>query len=352
MAQQKPRVFISSTVSDLTQYRQAVVEAIRELGLEPILQEIETVAINSGQPLEQVSQRIKTSDIIILIVGHRYGAEVPTVGKGWVELEYEIARNAGIPTLLFMAKEDAPWPPTAIDGDRSRISQFRRRLQNENLVYTFATPSDLAAGVVQGLTRFLVHSEQKKTSEPKSQKAGREQRQVRIIRLLLSSPGDVSEERDRISNAVFRFNQESVEERGLFIKLVRWEDMAPQIGPGAQNVINNQIGEYDLFIGIMWNRFGTPTDIAASGTKEEFDAAVELWRENRKPWITFYFGSKPANLTNVEQLDQKRLVIEFQADVRKLGVVRTFNGPDDFEDIVYRDLLRITTLPEFMSLLD
>jgi hypothetical protein len=37
--------------------------------------------------------------------------------------------------------------------------------------------------------------------------------------------------------------------------------MAPQIGPKAQAVINKQIGAYHLFCGIMWNRFGTPTEI-------------------------------------------------------------------------------------------
>ncbi len=43
--------------------------------------------------------------------------------------------------------------------------------------------------------------------------------------------------------AVFQFNQQEVEESGVFLKLVRWEDMAPQIGPGPQQVINNQIGD-------------------------------------------------------------------------------------------------------------
>jgi hypothetical protein len=40
----------------------------------------------------------------------------------------------------------------------------------------------------------------------------------------LSSPGDVAEERERVARAVFRFNQNAVEENGLFIKLVRWEE--------------------------------------------------------------------------------------------------------------------------------
>src|SRR5262249_31078462 len=155
---------------------------------------------------------------------------------------------------------------------------------------------DLRLEVIQSLTRFVAALEQPPKETPaKSTKV----KEVRIVRLLLSSPGDVADERDRVARAVFRFNQQAVEGRGLFIKLVRWEDMAPQIGPKAQAVINKQIGEYHLFCGIMWNRFGTPTEIAASGTKEEFDGAVEGWEKNGRPWIAFYFCDRPANYTTL-----------------------------------------------------
>jgi hypothetical protein len=169
---------------------------------------------------------------------------------------------------------------------------------------------------------------------------------------LLSSPGDVSEERDRVSKAVFRFNQQAVEENGLFIKLVRWEDMAPQIGPKAQVVINKQIGNYHMFCGIMWNRFGTPTEIAASGTKEEFDGAVSCWESDGCPWITFYFCDRPANFTTPEQLNQKASVLQFRTQLNDKGIVRAFVAANEFEDLVYEDLKRITRTPDFLRLLD
>ena len=47
----------------------------------------------------------------------------------------------------------------------------------------------------------------------------------------------------------------------------------PTLGLGidAQDVINRQLGEYDIFLGIMNTRFGSPTHRADSGTEEEFD---------------------------------------------------------------------------------
>jgi hypothetical protein len=156
----------------------------------------------------------------------------------------------------------------------------------------------------------------------------------------LSMP-NVAEEREAVSRAVFRFNQQEVEGSGVFVKLVRWEDMAPQIGPGPQQVINDQIGEYDLFVGIMWNRFGTPTDIAASGTEEEFRAALEQWSCAKRPWITFYFCERPSNFTNEQQLEQKGRVVRFRNELSALGVVRSYLSLDEFENKVFQDLLKI-----------
>jgi hypothetical protein len=186
---------------------------------------------------------------------------------------------------------------------------------------------------------------------PQDKVEGTTAKQVRIIRLLLSSPGDVATERDHFAKAVFRFNQDAVEDRGLFIKLIRWEDLAPQIGPGPQKVINEQLGKYHIFSGIMWNRFGTPTDVASSGTEEEFNAAVGCWTANRRPWICFNFCERPANFTTEEQLLQKQRVLRFRSELQTLGVVRTFLEPTDLESLAYRDLLRITALPEFLRIL-
>ena len=140
---------------------------------------------------------------------------------------------------------------------------------------------------------------------------------------------------------VFRLNQQEVEESGVFLKLIRWEDMAPQIGPGPQQVINEQIGVYDLFVGIMWNRFGTPTDVAASGTEEEFQAALGSWRSTKRPWITFYFCDRPSNFTNQQQLEQKGRVMHFRTELNALGVVRSYGSVEDFESKMLQDLVKI-----------
>ena len=60
-----------------------------------------------------------------------------------------------------------------------------------------------------------------------------------------------------------------------------------------QGIINKQIGEYDIFIGMMWKRFGTPTGKAGSGTEEEFRLAYEYWETTKSVMILFYFCQAP-----------------------------------------------------------
>lgn len=337
------KVFISSTVADLPEYRDAVRDALLGLGLETVsLDQL----VASQEPVDAVFSELAASDLVVLVVGHRYGSIEPQSGKSWVEAEFEAARKLAKPILVFLAREDVPWPVAGIDIERSQIAQFREKLLSNYTVQVFATPAELAMGVSQSLSAFL-----SRVSKPEAEKEEEvSRRMIRIVRLLLSSPGDVADERERYSRAVFRFNQQEVEQEGIFIRLIRWEDMAPQIGPGPQNVINKQIGKYEIFSGIMWNRFGTPTDIAASGTEEEFRAAVESWKSSRKPWIVFYFCDRPVNFTNVAQLEQKRMVLRFRSELQQLGVVRSYSTPEDFENQVFQDLLRITSRPEFQKL--
>jgi len=330
------KAFISSTVTDLAEYRRVVHDVLSELGVRYVtLNEL----LNSGpwDAGRSVLQELEESDLVVLLLGHRYGSIEPTSGLGWVEAEFQAARRLGKPILVFFADEEAPFPLASVDHDRSRVERFRTEVLSNYLVTRFRSPADLAGKLAVAVTHLI-----RRSTEPViSPSSVTDQKAVRIIRLLLSSPGDVADEREAVSRAVFRFNQQEVEESGVFLKLVRWEDMAPQIGPGPQQVINNQIGQYDLFVGIMWNRFGTPTDVAASGTEEEFRAALQEWDAAKRPWITFYFCERPSNFTNEQQLEQKGRVVRFRNELTTLGVLRPYMSVEEFENRVFQDLLKI-----------
>ena len=83
----------------------------------------------------------------------------------------------------------------------------------------------------------------------------------RRIRVFVASPGDVQRERDSLLGVINELNRalDSLAPRaGLRLELARWEtDAYPEMGR-PQAVINRQIAPYDIFIGILWKRFGTP----------------------------------------------------------------------------------------------
>ena len=87
---------------------------------------------------------------------------------------------------------------------------------------------------------------------------------MKRLRIFIASPSDVSEERDIVSNVVvpeiqriFGHNQLVGNKQQIELEAVRWETHAwPAIGDDAQDVINKEIGDYDILVGIMWKRFG------------------------------------------------------------------------------------------------
>ena len=143
------RVFISSTYSDLKEYRKAVASTLLRFGLE--VSELSTTDL---QVVDQALWEIQASDIVIVLVAYRLGFVPEGTNKSLVELEYDRALEAGKPVLCFLLEETVPWPRNQIDLDYTGIEAFRRRLKNDRLVNFFTTPDDLAMRVAHAISRY------------------------------------------------------------------------------------------------------------------------------------------------------------------------------------------------------
>jgi len=154
------------------------------------------------------------------------------------------------------------------------------------------------------------------------------------IRIFVGSPGDVSKERDVLDLVVKELNETIAFYSGFWLELLRWEThCVPDFGR-TQGIVHKQIGPFDIFIGIMWKRFGTPTGHAQSGTEEEFRIAYEAWHQSGVPRILFYFCQEPFMPRNVEELDQCRLVLSFRRELEQKGLVWEYPGHDKFADVI------------------
>jgi archaellum component FlaC len=130
-----------------------------------------------------------------------------------------------------------------------------------------------------------------------------------LLQVFVASPGDVEDERNLLAEVVTEFNKTWGTHKGVSLELLRWEtDSRPGIGADAQDVINAQIGnDYDIFIGIMWGRFGSRTKRAESGTEEEFNRAyARLTDSPNSVQIMFYFKNAgiPLNKIDTTQLQK------------------------------------------------
>lgn len=168
----------------------------------------------------------------------------------------------------------------------------------------------------------------------------------RILKVFVASPGDVWMEREALVKVISELNQTLTilaPEKGLALELIRWEThAAPGLGEDAQDVVNRDLPEYDVFIGIMWQRFGTPTKRAGSGAHEEFLQAYDRWKKSREFPVLYYFCQKPIAIPRiVEDVKQLEKVVAFHHELSTKGLVGEYENPETFSDIVRPHLLLV-----------
>ena len=117
---------------------------------------------------------------------------------------------------------------------------------------------------------------------------------LRTYYVFLASPGDVQEERQAVRTFVDRFNRNQARFRGLRFEVLDWENYSSAGIGRPQELITQQTLErfrpsLAVVIGIMAQRFGSPSGTHESGTEEEFEWAVESWRTRGYPEVKWYF---------------------------------------------------------------
>ncbi len=100
--------------------------------------------------------RVKQSDVFVLLLAHRYGTIPDGEQYSITELEYLAAREVGIPVLAFFVDPTVPWPPQDIDWQsRDQLQKFKERVERAVTRKQFRTPQELAVLVTQALAHQL-----------------------------------------------------------------------------------------------------------------------------------------------------------------------------------------------------
>src|SRR4051794_37021061 len=93
-----------------------------------------------------------------------------------------------------------------------------------------------------------------------------------VLKVFLASPSDLAEERKVSKDIVDSINHGAGRVLGWHIDLMGWEDTLPGYAR-PQSLINTDVDACDLFVGLLYERWGTPTGEFTSGFEEEFARA-------------------------------------------------------------------------------
>jgi len=163
--------------------------------------------------------------------------------------------------------------------------------------------------------------------------------QRNVLTVFLASPGDLQEERNITRSSVERFNKILSRKAGWQIELLGWEDTLPGYSR-PQALINRDVDSCDLFLGVLWRRWGQDTGKYSSGFEEEFIRARDRRKKTGKPEIWLFF--KRIDEESVKDPgDQLKKVLKFkkeQIGLKEL-LFKEFNDSGNWDKLIYDDML-------------
>jgi tetratricopeptide (TPR) repeat protein len=184
--------------------------------------------------------------------------------------------------------------------------------------------------------------------------------EINTIRIFISSPGDVFEERTLAQRVIERVQAEFAGRAVL--DPIFWEH-EPLLATDTFQTQISMPSEADVMVAILWSRLGTrlPKDFTRkdgsfyqSGTEFEFEDAVEGFRANGKPQLLVYRKMAKASVqlddekALMDRIDQKRKLDTFIAnwfhhteDGSLKAAFHPFESPSEFEQVLERHLRKM-----------
>jgi tetratricopeptide (TPR) repeat protein len=176
---------------------------------------------------------------------------------------------------------------------------------------------------------------------------------MQSLRIFAASTSDTATERAKVAT-VASMLKPLADHLDIALDVVDWRSVAPGMGRPEQ-VILEQLdpSDWNIFIGILWHRFGTPSggrdaEMGAeylSGTGEEFETAYRLWKEKGMPRVMMYRCARPIPPDALDP-EQFKLVKDFFAQFEAEGgahpgLFQTFDTPESFERLLLDNLQRL-----------
>lgn len=147
------RIFISSTFVDLEEYREAARSAI--LGSRNHANDMIHWAADERAPSSLSADEVCQSDLMMLILAHRYGTIPQDETRSITEIEFDIAKEAGIPVYAFFVDEKFAWPGDKFDvKNYDKLRALKEKVAQHCTPKYFTTRESLAFLVIQAIMNY------------------------------------------------------------------------------------------------------------------------------------------------------------------------------------------------------
>ncbi len=172
-------VLTVGTYEDLKEERSTVREAIRLMGFPSDAME-DWLSSSHPQIVECIKQ-VQKADVLVLILGSRYGSIDKKTGKSFTELEYHEAMKIGLPCLVFFRSDDVMISPRMMEKNPTSIKKleaFKKILRERHSVCYFESCLDLTRRVMLALLSIVkeLRGKELEDSSISSSTSGKRQR--------------------------------------------------------------------------------------------------------------------------------------------------------------------------------
>jgi len=155
---------------------------------------------------------------------------------------------------------------------------------------------------------------------------------LKRVKVFVASPHDLNNERKLFRGVIDEVNKIKASSFGIQFEPLGWEDTLPGKGR-PQSLINKDIEDCELFVLLLWKRWGTSTGKYTSGTEEEFELASKINETSGgRPGLWLYFRTVSKQMLD-DPGDQLQKVLAFRKRIEAERAVfyRTFNTSKEWE---------------------
>lgn len=147
-------IFVSSTSRDLINERDIAIETIDGLDSAKAVA-MERFPSNPHPSKDVCLSHLRECDLVILVLGYKYGSEDPEENISITEIEYNEAKSLDLPVLVFLKTDDkGNWVPHEEPEKKEKLENFKKRLDSEITRETFQEPEELGRKIAIAIYNY------------------------------------------------------------------------------------------------------------------------------------------------------------------------------------------------------